>query len=108
MGRGNGLPLISTLNETAPMTKISQRARRLRLAAAGLIAGVAMYAAPLAVKSAYATDPVEGKCSVTCSRGTCSAEGACTCTCSLFWDIATCTCSADTGGGSTGGGPNQN
>jgi hypothetical protein len=91
------------------MTNISQRARQLRLAAAGLIAGVAMYAAPLAVKSAYATDPVEGKCSVTCSRGTCSAEGACTCTCSLFWDIATCTCGSGTGGGgSTGGGQNQN
>ena len=107
MGRGNGLPFISPSNETAPMTNISQRARRLRLAAAGLIAGVAMYAAPLAVKSAYATDPIEGKCSVTCSRGTCSAEGACTCTCSLFWDIATCTCGSGTGGGSTGGGENQ-
>jgi hypothetical protein len=90
------------------MTNISQRARRLRLVAAGLIAGVAMYAAPLAVKSAYATDPAEGKCSVTCSRGTCSAEGACTCTCSLFWDIATCTCSEGTpGGGGTGSGQNQ-
>ncbi|MBW3570586.1 MAG: hypothetical protein KY467_05730 [Gemmatimonadetes bacterium] len=88
------------------MTNISQRARRLRLSAAALIAGVALYVAPLAVRSAYATEPVEGKCSVTCSRGTCSAEGACTCTCSLFWDIATCTCSGDSGGGSTGSGEN--
>jgi hypothetical protein len=91
------------------MRNISQRARRLRLAAAGLIAGVAMYAAPIAVKSAYATEPeLGGKCSVTCSRGTCSAEGACTCTCSLFWDIATCTCSAEgTPGGGGSGGQNQ-
>lgn len=87
------------------MTNISQRARRLRLAAAGLIAGVAMYAAPLAVKSAYATDPVEGKCSVTCSRGTCSAEGACTCTCSTFLDIATCTCGEGIPGGNGNGSP---
>lgn len=83
-----------------------ERTRRLRLACAALIAAAALYAAPLAVKSAYATEPESGKCSVTCTRGTCSAEGACTCTCSLFWNIATCTCGGGTGG--SGDGPGEN
>lgn len=90
------------------MAQTSDRARRLRLACATLVAGAVMYAAPLAVRSAYATEPELGKCSVTCGRGTCSAEGACTCTCSLFWDIATCTCSGGGGGGGGGTGPGEN
>jgi hypothetical protein len=88
------------------MTNTSTRARRLRLACAAFIAATAVYAAPLAVKSAYATPEPEGKCSVTCSRGTCSAEGACTCTCSTWLDIATCTCGGGTGSGGTTPTPN--
>jgi hypothetical protein len=87
------------------MTNTSNRARWLRLACAALIAAMGMYAAPLAVQSAYATPEPEGKCSVTCSRGTCSAEGACTCTCSTWLDIATCTCGAGSGG--AGGTPDE-
>lgn len=92
------------------MRNTSQRSRQLLLAFAALMVAAGTYAAPLAVKSAYATEPEAGKCSVTCSRGTCSAEGACTCTCSTFLDIATCTCSdsgGSGGGGSTGPGENM-
>lgn len=86
------------------MRNESRRTLRLRIAAAALVAGVGVYAAPLTVGSAYATEGVPGKCSVTCNSGSkCSGEGACTCTCSLIFDIATCTCSTSGGGGGGGG-----
>lgn len=90
------------------MTTTSTRAKRLRLAFTALAAAAGMYAAPLAVQSAYATEPEADRCTVTCSRGTCTGEGACTCTCSTFLDIATCTCSGGGGGGGGGSGPGEN
>jgi hypothetical protein len=86
------------------MTIRSRRARVLQLAFAALVTGLGTFVLPSAVRSAYATGPSD-ECSVTCSRGSCSAKGQCTCTCSVWLDIATCTCTG-TGGGDTGG-PSQ-
>ncbi|HEX6369146.1 MAG TPA: hypothetical protein VF006_09440 [Longimicrobium sp.] len=97
------------LNESGTMADTSPRTLRLGLATAALVAGMGVYAAPLAVRSAYATEGIAGKCSVTCNSGSrCSAEGACTCKCSLIFDIATCTCADSGSGGGGGTGPGDN
>jgi hypothetical protein len=70
--------------------------RHLRFAFAALIAGGVLSVAPIAARKAYAFDPSMGKCSVTCARGSCSAEGSdCTCTCSLIREVASCTCGSN-------------
>jgi hypothetical protein len=86
------------------MTIRSKRARVLQLALAALVTGLGTFVLPSAVRNAYATTPVD-ECSVTCSRGSCSAKGQCTCTCSVWLDIATCSCTGTPGSG--GGTPSQ-
>ncbi|HEX6911819.1 MAG TPA: hypothetical protein VF142_15560 [Longimicrobium sp.] len=63
----------------------------LQLAVAALVIGLGTFVLPAAVRDAYATGTAD-ECSVTCSRGSCSAKGQCTCTCSVWLDIATCSC----------------
>ena len=68
------------------------RAAVLRATLAAVLLGAAVFASPIAVRSAYASGP-EPTCSVQCKNGSCAGyKSYCTCTCHWFFSTPVCSC----------------
>ena len=75
--------------------RIDVRVLVLRSSLALLAAGIALFATPLLVQRAYASDG-EVTCTATCRNGSCTGDQPyCLCSCHWFFATPICNCTAE-------------